>query len=51
MLVPEVFEILGGMVEELEGVRQRLVKEVNKPPRGKRSLLGADIYHTSLICV
>ncbi|XP_019190630.1 PREDICTED: recQ-mediated genome instability protein 1 isoform X2 [Ipomoea nil] len=40
MLVPEVFEILGGMVEELEGVRQRLVKEVNKPPRGKRTRNG-----------
>lgn len=36
MLVPEVLEILGGSVEELEAARQRLVHEVNKPPRGKR---------------
>ncbi|CAH9084022.1 unnamed protein product [Cuscuta europaea] len=40
MLVPEVFEILGGMVDELEGARQRLVVEVNKPPRGKRTRNG-----------
>ncbi|KAK3000400.1 hypothetical protein RJ639_021054 [Escallonia herrerae] len=33
MLVPEV---LGGLVEELEAARQRLVNEVNKPPRGKK---------------
>ncbi|KAK2984704.1 hypothetical protein RJ640_014041 [Escallonia rubra] len=37
MLVPEVFEVLGGLVEELEAARQRLVNEVNKPPRGKRT--------------
>lgn len=36
MLVPEVVEVLGGMVEELEEARKRLVVEVNKPPRGKR---------------
>lgn len=36
MLVPEVFKILGGLVEELEAARLRLVHEVNKPPRGKR---------------
>lgn len=36
MLVPEVIEVLGGMVEELEQARQRLVNEINKPPRGKR---------------
>lgn len=36
MLVPEVIEVLGGMVEELEEARQRLVNEINKPPRGKR---------------
>lgn len=36
MLVPEAFEILGGVVEELEAARKRLVDEVNKPPRGIR---------------
>ncbi|KAK3013851.1 hypothetical protein RJ639_010199, partial [Escallonia herrerae] len=40
MLVPEVFEVLGGLVEELEAARQRLVNEVNKPPRGKRTRTG-----------
>ncbi|KAA8540664.1 hypothetical protein F0562_024417 [Nyssa sinensis] len=40
MLVPEVFEVLGGLVEELEAARQRLVHEVNKPPRGKRTRAG-----------
>ncbi|MCD9639691.1 hypothetical protein HAX54_024397 [Datura stramonium] len=40
MLVPEVIEVLGGMVEELEEARQRLVNEVNKPPRGKRTRSG-----------
>jgi RecQ-mediated genome instability protein 1 len=38
MLVPEAFEVLGGLVEELEAAHQRLVDEINKPPRGKRSL-------------
>ncbi|PON77237.1 RecQ mediated genome instability protein [Parasponia andersonii] len=37
MLVPEAFEVLGGLVEELEAARQRLVDEVNKPPRGIRT--------------
>ncbi|WVZ85366.1 hypothetical protein U9M48_032303 [Paspalum notatum var. saurae] len=36
MLVPEVIEILGGVVDELEAARDRLVSEVNKPPRGRR---------------
>uniref|UniRef100_J3LXB4 RecQ-mediated genome instability protein 1 n=2 Tax=Oryza brachyantha TaxID=4533 RepID=J3LXB4_ORYBR len=36
MLVPEVIEILGGVDDELEEARNRLVVEVNKPPRGKR---------------
>lgn len=36
MLVPEVLEVLGGQVEELDAARQRLVQEVNKPARGKR---------------
>ncbi|CAN6241985.1 unnamed protein product [Urochloa humidicola] len=36
MLVPEVIEILGGVVDELEAARDRLVSEVNKPPRGSR---------------
>ncbi|KAL2492197.1 RecQ-mediated genome instability protein 1 [Abeliophyllum distichum] len=40
MLVPEVLNILGGMVEELDAARQRLVNEVNKPPRGKRTRTG-----------
>ncbi|KDP22586.1 hypothetical protein JCGZ_26417 [Jatropha curcas] len=40
MLVPEALEVLGGMVDELEAARQRLVDEVNKPPRGKRSKTG-----------
>lgn len=40
MLVPEVLEVLGGLVEDLEAARQRLVQEVNKPPRGKRTRTG-----------
>lgn len=36
MLVPEALEVLGGLVEELEAARRRLVDEVNKPPRGRR---------------
>ncbi|KAL2935746.1 RecQ-mediated genome instability protein 1 [Bienertia sinuspersici] len=40
MLVPEVIETLGGSVEELEAARQRLVHEVNKPPKGKRTRNG-----------
>ncbi|PSR89443.1 RecQ-mediated genome instability protein like, partial [Actinidia chinensis var. chinensis] len=40
MLVPEVFEVLGGQVEDLEAARQRLVHEVNKPPKGKRTRTG-----------
>jgi len=36
MLVPEAVDILGGVVDELEAARDRLVSEVNKPPRGKR---------------
>ncbi|CAA7034928.1 unnamed protein product [Microthlaspi erraticum] len=40
MLVPEIVEVLGGMVEELEEARKRLVIEVNKPPRGKRTRNG-----------
>jgi hypothetical protein len=36
MLVPEVIKILGGVVDYLEAVHDRLVSEVNKPPRGKR---------------
>lgn len=41
MLVPEAIEVLGGVVDELEAARQRLVQEVNKPPRGKRTRSGA----------
>ncbi|KAL8230512.1 hypothetical protein R6Q57_000290 [Mikania cordata] len=40
MLVPEVFQVLGGLVEELDAARQRLVAEVNKPPRGRRTRTG-----------
>lgn len=36
MLVPEVLEVLGGSVEELDAARHRLIAEINKPPRGKR---------------
>lgn len=36
MLVPEVLEVLGGQVDDLEAARQRLVGEVNKPLRSKR---------------
>lgn len=39
MLVPEVIEILGGVDDELDEARNRLVSEVNKPPRGKRYML------------
>ncbi|KZV21758.1 hypothetical protein F511_02916 [Dorcoceras hygrometricum] len=40
MLVPEVLEVLGGSVDELAAARQRLVNEINKPPRGKRTRTG-----------
>ncbi|KAK7369634.1 hypothetical protein VNO80_11676 [Phaseolus coccineus] len=40
MLVPETIEILGGLVEELDAARKRLVEEINKPPRGKRNKNG-----------
>ncbi|KAF1001750.1 hypothetical protein AG4045_009867 [Apium graveolens] len=40
MLVPEVLEVLGGQVEELDAARQRLAQEVNKPARGKRTKSG-----------
>ncbi|XP_042014581.1 recQ-mediated genome instability protein 1-like isoform X2 [Salvia splendens] len=40
MLVPEVIEVLGGAVDELEAARQRLVEEINKPPRGRRNRPG-----------
>ncbi|KAK7853216.1 recQ-mediated genome instability protein 1 [Quercus suber] len=40
MLVPEAFEVLGGLVEELEAARLRLVDEINKPPRGRRTRSG-----------
>jgi hypothetical protein len=43
MLVPEVIEILGGVVDELEAARIRLVSEVNKPPRGNRYVLSLSI--------
>ncbi|RDX58482.1 RecQ-mediated genome instability protein 1, partial [Mucuna pruriens] len=40
MLVPETIEILGGLVEQLDAARKRLVEEINKPPRGKRTKNG-----------
>ncbi|KAL6584352.1 recQ-mediated genome instability protein 1 [Orobanche minor] len=40
MLVPEVLQVLGGSVLELEAARQRLVNEINKPSRGKRNRTG-----------
>ncbi|KAH7578552.1 hypothetical protein JRO89_XS01G0397700 [Xanthoceras sorbifolium] len=40
MLVPETLEVLGGMVQELDAARRRIVDEVNKPPRGKRTRTG-----------
>ena len=36
MLVPEIVEVLGGMAEDLEVARGRLIHEISKPPRGKR---------------
>lgn len=36
MLVPETIQVLGGLVEELDAARKRLVDELNKPARGKR---------------
>nr|XP_018675447.1 PREDICTED: recQ-mediated genome instability protein 1 [Musa acuminata subsp. malaccensis] len=36
LLVPEAFAILGGMADELDAARKRLVAEINKPPRGIR---------------
>jgi RecQ-mediated genome instability protein 1 len=47
MLVPEVIEILGGVVDELEAARVRLASEVNKPPRGKRYVLPFQLVNTS----
>ncbi|XP_020237072.1 recQ-mediated genome instability protein 1 isoform X2 [Cajanus cajan] len=40
MLVPETIVILGGLVEQLDAARKRLVEEINKPPRGKRTKNG-----------
>ncbi|KAJ1411862.1 Recq-mediated genome instability protein 1, C-terminal OB-fold domain [Sesbania bispinosa] len=40
VLVPETIEILGGLVEQLDAARKRLVDELNKPPRGKRTKNG-----------
>ncbi|XP_062030148.1 recQ-mediated genome instability protein 1 [Rosa rugosa] len=40
MLVPQSIEVLGGLVEELDAARKRLVDEVNKPPRGNRTRNG-----------
>ncbi|XP_050901276.1 recQ-mediated genome instability protein 1 isoform X1 [Lathyrus oleraceus] len=37
MLVPETIQVLGGFVEELDAARKRLVDELNKPARGKRT--------------
>ncbi|XP_068665357.1 recQ-mediated genome instability protein 1 [Aristolochia californica] len=40
MLVPEIMDVLGGSVEDLDAARRRLVEEVNKPPRAKRTRTG-----------
>ncbi|XP_061373770.1 recQ-mediated genome instability protein 1 isoform X2 [Gastrolobium bilobum] len=40
MLVPETIEVLGGLVDQLDAARKRLVDELNKPPRGKRTKNG-----------
>lgn len=37
LLVPEIVDVLGGVVERLEEARQRVVAVVNKPPRGRRT--------------
>ncbi|CAI8619348.1 unnamed protein product [Vicia faba] len=37
MLVPETIQVLGGLVEELDAARNRLIDELNKPARGKRT--------------
>ncbi|PKA64342.1 hypothetical protein AXF42_Ash009564 [Apostasia shenzhenica] len=36
LLLPEILVVLGGMVDSLQAACQRVVSEVNKPPRGKR---------------
>ncbi|BBN10262.1 RecQ-mediated genome instability protein 1 [Marchantia polymorpha subsp. ruderalis] len=36
LLVPEILEIMGGVVERLETARLRAVETINKPPRGRR---------------
>ncbi|MED6121631.1 recQ-mediated genome instability protein 1 [Stylosanthes scabra] len=40
MLVPETIEILGGLVEQLDAARKRVVDELSKPPRGNRTKNG-----------
>ncbi|XWS51452.1 hypothetical protein CRYUN_Cryun12cG0177500 [Craigia yunnanensis] len=46
MLIPESLEVLGGVVEDLDAARQRLVNEVNKPPRVKGIIEFQEcIYH------
>eukprot|EP00249_Psilotum_nudum_P004987 c18478_g1_i1 orf=19-1590(+) len=41
MLVPEVLIVLGGCVDYLDAARKRALQEVNKPPRGQRTLRGS----------
>ncbi|KAG6553193.1 hypothetical protein Mapa_005253 [Marchantia paleacea] len=36
LLVPEILEIMGGVVDHLETARLRAVETINKPPRGRR---------------
>ncbi|KAJ7522754.1 hypothetical protein O6H91_18G025400 [Diphasiastrum complanatum] len=43
MLVPEVLNVLGGLVEPLEEARARMVHQVNKAPRGNRARQGSII--------
>lgn len=37
LLLPEVLSVLGGMVDDLDAARQRVISEVNKPARGNRN--------------
>ncbi|KAG2565797.1 recQ-mediated genome instability protein 1-like [Panicum virgatum] len=49
VLVPEVIDILGGIADELEAARDRLVSEVNKPPRGKRKQGGLPLSSRAIL--
>lgn len=47
MLVPEVIEVLGGRVQVLTEAQERLIHEINKPPRGRR-YFGDGMNHLQL---